>query len=152
MTQTTPPGWYPDGSGAQRWWDGSRWTEHTAPLAQEAVQPAQQQVHQQVQQQVQQQGQQAYAPGDPSYGGGPAGQFRLRLIRCYSFVVLTQRRSGYVVGTYDQCLAAYKSAQKHNWLFGWWSLIGLIWNPIALGQNSSALRKLQEVAGVAGAR
>ena len=24
----TPPGWYPDGSGNSRWWDGSRWTEH----------------------------------------------------------------------------------------------------------------------------
>ncbi|WP_055585193.1 phospholipid scramblase-related protein [Streptacidiphilus griseoplanus] len=30
-TATTPPGWYPDphGVAALRWWDGSRWTEHT---------------------------------------------------------------------------------------------------------------------------
>jgi hypothetical protein len=29
-----PAGWYPDPStpGTQRYWDGSRWTEHTAPL------------------------------------------------------------------------------------------------------------------------
>ena len=28
-----PPGWYDDatGSGAVRWWDGQRWTEHRAP-------------------------------------------------------------------------------------------------------------------------
>lgn len=26
---TIPAGWYDDGSGAQRWWDGSAWTEHT---------------------------------------------------------------------------------------------------------------------------
>lgn len=26
-------GWYPDGQGNQRWWDGSQWTEHTQPLA-----------------------------------------------------------------------------------------------------------------------
>ncbi|MEI3848411.1 MULTISPECIES: DUF2510 domain-containing protein [unclassified Microbacterium] len=36
---TTPPGWYDDGHGALRWWDGSQWTEHVAqpdPEASEA--------------------------------------------------------------------------------------------------------------------
>lgn len=29
-----PAGWYPDQSaGVQRYWDGIKWTEHTAPLA-----------------------------------------------------------------------------------------------------------------------
>lgn len=28
-----PAGWYPDGTGGQRYWDGSIWTEHTAPAA-----------------------------------------------------------------------------------------------------------------------
>jgi len=27
---TTPPGWYDDGRGAKRWWDGANWTEHVA--------------------------------------------------------------------------------------------------------------------------
>jgi hypothetical protein len=27
---TTPPGWYDDGHGAFRWWDGAQWTEHVA--------------------------------------------------------------------------------------------------------------------------
>jgi hypothetical protein len=27
------PGWYPDASGAQRWWDGRGWTEHVAAPA-----------------------------------------------------------------------------------------------------------------------
>ena len=37
----TAPGWYPDPSGAphQRYWDGTQWTEHTAPSAGPAVAP-----------------------------------------------------------------------------------------------------------------
>lgn len=27
-----PAGWYPDGQGHQRWWDGERWTAHIGPL------------------------------------------------------------------------------------------------------------------------
>lgn len=36
MMPATPPGWYPDPAqpAQQRWWDGARWTEHTAPAAQ----------------------------------------------------------------------------------------------------------------------
>ena len=34
MTDPTKPpaGWYDDGRGQQRYWDGTQWTEHTAPL------------------------------------------------------------------------------------------------------------------------
>ncbi len=29
MSQQQPPGWYPDGSGATRYWDGTQWTQQT---------------------------------------------------------------------------------------------------------------------------
>ena len=33
---TVPAGWYPDPNGAtiQRYWDGTTWTDHTAPIPQ----------------------------------------------------------------------------------------------------------------------
>lgn len=38
---TPAPGWYPDGSGGQRWWDGTTWTQHTAPASAAAAAAAQ---------------------------------------------------------------------------------------------------------------
>ena len=29
--QSTPPGWYPDQTGQQRWWDGAQWGEVAPP-------------------------------------------------------------------------------------------------------------------------
>lgn len=37
MSTSTPPGWYDDGHGALRWWDGAQWTEHTHLPEQPAV-------------------------------------------------------------------------------------------------------------------
>lgn len=39
MTDPNTPtaGWYDDGSGSMRYWDGSAWTEHRAPKADDAV-------------------------------------------------------------------------------------------------------------------
>jgi hypothetical protein len=40
-TPPTPAGWYPDpdGSGGQRYWGGSTWTEHRSPAAHEPTEP-----------------------------------------------------------------------------------------------------------------
>ncbi len=38
-TPITPAGWYDDGHGQLRWWDGQRWTDHTAPLSRPAASP-----------------------------------------------------------------------------------------------------------------
>jgi uncharacterized Tic20 family protein len=32
--QAQPPGWYPDATGQQRWWDGTQWTAQTQAATQ----------------------------------------------------------------------------------------------------------------------
>ena len=81
MTNTdahVPAGWYPDPSGAQqlRWWDGTQWTAHYAPLAGAAQQPVQPQQPAQ-QQPVQPQQQPGYTQNsgyaqNPGYAQQPA--------------------------------------------------------------------------------
>ncbi|WP_437584300.1 NINE protein [Paramicrobacterium sp. CJ85] len=36
-----PPGFYPDQYGQSRWWDGTKWTEHTTYVAPYAYRPGQ---------------------------------------------------------------------------------------------------------------
>src|SRR6478735_6899106 len=44
MTEQTggqpPAGWYPDGTGQVRYWDGAAWTEHVQPAQPEVPAPA----------------------------------------------------------------------------------------------------------------
>lgn len=37
MSSTAEAGWYDDGSGRQRWWDGARWSEHYIDLRERDV-------------------------------------------------------------------------------------------------------------------
>jgi hypothetical protein len=49
-----------------------------------------------------------------------------------------------VHGTHDECVAALRKAQTHNFIFGWWSLLSILFmNWIAIGENVVARRNLE---------
>lgn len=87
----TPAGWYPDPGtpGQQRYWDGTAWTDHTAPLVtQPPVAPAQppapphqpQPEYQQQQQQPVYQPAPGYVqPAQPTFGGAVLADWGARL-------------------------------------------------------------------------
>lgn len=77
----------------------------------------------------------------------PNATYALTLRRHTGLLVLMQRRRYTVKGTLAQCEAAYKKAQTHNFVFGWWGVLSmLIFNWIAIFGNVSAMGKLRQVA------
>lgn len=59
MVSAPPPGWYPDGNGATRYWDGAKWTEQTRDSQSGLLPPVQQYV--------------APGAGGSSYSSTPSG-------------------------------------------------------------------------------
>lgn len=39
MTNSAPPGWYPQSNGMQRYWNGNEWTADIAPVQQAVTVP-----------------------------------------------------------------------------------------------------------------
>jgi hypothetical protein len=87
-----------------------------------------------------------YAPQGPaSPVTGPV--YRVRLTKVTSLIVVTTRRSAVYTGTLQQLQSIARSVLTHNLLLGWWGLPwGLIRTPMALSQNSDAMRKLRAFA------
>lgn len=56
----------------------------------------------------------------------PYRQFTIRLTEHIGAVVMFQQRSYTFTGTLEQCESAYRSAQTHNLLAGWWSVLSLL--------------------------
>jgi hypothetical protein len=78
----------------------------------------------------------------------PGRQFQIKLRRHTGLLFLFQFRTYVVTGTLEQCERAYRQAQTHNLLAGWWSVISvLLLNWIALLSNRSAIARVRRLAG-----
>lgn len=71
----------------------------------------------------------------------------MRLHKHTGAVIMWRQSSFTCTGTLDQCEKAYRDAQKHNLLVGWWSLLSLlVLNWVTLLVNYSAIRQLRVLA------
>lgn len=69
--------------------------------------------------------------------------FQVRTTTHTGGLVFWFSQSRTVTGTHAECAAALSSAQTHNVIFGWWSLLSLLFmNWIAIGENYVARRTL----------
>jgi hypothetical protein len=74
-------------------------------------------------------------------------RFSVRLAKHTGAVILWHHQRYTVTGTLEECEAAYRSAQLHNLLAGWWSLVSVVvMNWVALISNFSAIRQVRKAA------
>jgi hypothetical protein len=83
-------------------------------------------------------------PGQAPTVESAGTEYRVRLTKVSSFLVVTQRRTATYSGTLDQLEGIARSARTHNLLLGWWGIpFGVIWTPIALVRNAKAMQQLR---------
>jgi hypothetical protein len=87
------------------------------------------------------------APGSIT-PGGPT--YRIPLSTVTSYVIVSQRKRAMHVGTVAELEAAYRKAQRHTLLFGWWGFpFGLGWTPLVLHRNKKAFNSLLDLVAAA---
>ena len=89
---------------------------------------------------------QQYPPQPATQDG--VRRFRMTLRRHTGLVMffLNQRYS--FTGTLDECEQAYRFAQNHNLLGGWWSVASLlVWNWVCLLGNYNQMQQVRRLAG-----
>jgi hypothetical protein len=77
----------------------------------------------------------------------PYRRFSVRLYEHTGAVIVWHQRTFTCTGTLAQCEKAYRDAQTHNLLAGWWSVVSvLVMNWVALFSNYSAIRRVRALA------
>nr|WP_241011091.1 DUF2510 domain-containing protein [Mycobacterium gordonae] len=73
--------------------------------------------------------------------------FEIRLLKHTGALIFWQQQTVRHTGNLQQCEQAYKDAQTHCLLLGWWSLASLvIFNWIALFSNMGAIKRIRSLS------
>ncbi len=83
----------------------------------------------------------------PAASGYPEPLFQIGLLKHTGALIFWHQQTSRYTGTLQQCEQAYKDAQTHCLLAGWWSLGSLVvLNWIALFSNMRAIRQVRALA------
>ncbi|MDF0531390.1 hypothetical protein P0W64_00780 [Tsukamurella sp. 8F] len=84
-------------------------------------------------------------------GGRPGPVFQARFKKHTGMIIIAQWQTRTVVGSYDDVRRAYREAQTHCLVAGWWGFISLlIYNWIAIFGNMSEMSRIAKQARAAG--
>jgi hypothetical protein len=74
-------------------------------------------------------------------------RFQIVLRKHTGILVLMRTQTIRLQGTLEQLEAAYRSAQRHNYVAGWWGVLSLLcMNWIAILSNRSAMASIRQLA------
>lgn len=91
---------------------------------------------------------QPYQAPSPYPQPAPAGPlFQISLLQHTGALIFWQQKTIRFSGTLEQCEQAYRSAQQHCLLVGWWSVASaFLFNWIAIFSNMSAIKRVRNQA------
>ena len=76
-----------------------------------------------------------------------ARRFHIVLRKHTGLVVMGINQAYRFTGTFEECQRAYRAAQLHNLLAGWWGVASLlVWNWVTMLRNETAMRDLRRLA------
>ena len=74
-------------------------------------------------------------------------RFHIVLRKHTGLVVIRINQAYRFTGTFEECRRAYRAAQLHNLLAGWWGVASLlVWNWVTIVRNETAMRDLRRLA------
>jgi len=76
-----------------------------------------------------------------------ARRFHVVLRKHTGLIVMGINQAYRFTGTFEECQRAYRAAQMHNLLAGWWGVASLlVWNWVTMLRNENAMRDLRRLA------
>lgn len=86
------------------------------------------------------------SPG-PAEPADPNLRYQVLLTQVTSLLLFTRKQTKPFVGTAHEVQQRYRRVLAHNLLLGWWGFpFGLLWTPLALWRNASAIGQLEHLA------